>query len=372
MTATQTLTHYRLANRSTARATSLVYATEASAREWQHRIDPDATVVRVTSCVAVGDQVEVRAYGRMRPGTVTKLGRSRVTVEFTRNSHGDKDERAFGATELRVPGGEVEADLDAPQLVATPSPELVAALQAERDEQATAALLARGTSAAAERKPTTTVAVPEPTPTTAQLQQLLPGQAFTYRGQQLRMVKVGKASFRAELADGSVGTIKARPTAVVEVADSTGVLSTREQADVVPMRPKADRQGRTARGRQVPQGKTGDPRTDRAAADLAPNATVAPQADDTTWLQAQQAKTLASKMDKPTAEGVAPGTLTDSGYLVRWTPTRHTALLVRKLNGQVEWLASCTEHAQTHPASSVGEADKLARGRATWCTGCQG
>ncbi len=43
----------------------------------------------------VGQPVHVPAYGNWRPGTVTKLARTRVTVRYVRNADGDTDERAF-------------------------------------------------------------------------------------------------------------------------------------------------------------------------------------------------------------------------------------------------------------------------------------
>jgi hypothetical protein len=43
----------------------------------------------------VGQPVHVPAHGSWRPGTVTKLARTRVTVRYVRNADGDTDERAF-------------------------------------------------------------------------------------------------------------------------------------------------------------------------------------------------------------------------------------------------------------------------------------
>jgi len=48
----------------------------------------------------VGQTVKVHAFGRLRPGTVAKLGRSRVTVDYVRNQSGERHERAFTAGEI--------------------------------------------------------------------------------------------------------------------------------------------------------------------------------------------------------------------------------------------------------------------------------
>ena len=48
----------------------------------------------------VGKPVKVHAFGRLRDGHVTKLGRSRITVEYKRNREGELAERAFAATEI--------------------------------------------------------------------------------------------------------------------------------------------------------------------------------------------------------------------------------------------------------------------------------
>ena len=48
----------------------------------------------------VGSPVLVHAFGRLRPGTVTKLGRTKVTVEYQRNAAGTMASRIFGALEL--------------------------------------------------------------------------------------------------------------------------------------------------------------------------------------------------------------------------------------------------------------------------------
>jgi hypothetical protein len=55
----------------------------------------------VTHTYRVGDLVEVDAFGRWRPGTVVRIGKSRVRAEFVRNAQGETDERAFGALSVR-------------------------------------------------------------------------------------------------------------------------------------------------------------------------------------------------------------------------------------------------------------------------------
>lgn len=48
----------------------------------------------------VGDPVLVHAFGRNRPGHVTKLGRTKVTVDFQQNRQGDRGSRSAGAWDL--------------------------------------------------------------------------------------------------------------------------------------------------------------------------------------------------------------------------------------------------------------------------------
>lgn len=47
--------------------------------------------------------VEVHAYGRWRQGKVTRLGISRVTVEYQRNARGDLSTKAFSGSYVRHP-----------------------------------------------------------------------------------------------------------------------------------------------------------------------------------------------------------------------------------------------------------------------------
>lgn len=52
-----------------------------------------------------GQAVHVHAYGTWRAGTVTKLGRTRVTVRYVRNADGQLDERSFPATAVHPADG---------------------------------------------------------------------------------------------------------------------------------------------------------------------------------------------------------------------------------------------------------------------------
>lgn len=60
------------------------------------------TVTKVETTYQVGDVVEVDAFARWRPGIVTSLGRTRVTVEYRRNQQGTKAERSFTPREVRL------------------------------------------------------------------------------------------------------------------------------------------------------------------------------------------------------------------------------------------------------------------------------
>jgi hypothetical protein len=53
----------------------------------------------------VDQAVHVHAYGNWRPGTVTKIGRSRVTVRYARNAAGTPDERAFPTDQIQPAHG---------------------------------------------------------------------------------------------------------------------------------------------------------------------------------------------------------------------------------------------------------------------------
>jgi len=53
----------------------------------------------------VDQAVHVHAYGNWRPGTVTKIGRSRVTVRYARNADGTPDERAFRTDQIQPADG---------------------------------------------------------------------------------------------------------------------------------------------------------------------------------------------------------------------------------------------------------------------------
>jgi hypothetical protein len=53
----------------------------------------------------VGQSVHVHAHGSWRSGTVTKLGRTRVTVRYARDTGGDTVERAFPTTKVHSAEG---------------------------------------------------------------------------------------------------------------------------------------------------------------------------------------------------------------------------------------------------------------------------
>lgn len=70
----------------------------------RHRMfqDPAPGEIIVESHIYhVGDSVEVHAFGRWRLGYVTKLGRSKVAVEFIRNAQGTSAERTFDSMDVR-------------------------------------------------------------------------------------------------------------------------------------------------------------------------------------------------------------------------------------------------------------------------------
>ena len=49
----------------------------------------------------IGQGVAVQAYGRERPGQVTKLNPKKPVVRFIRNGRGDTSERSFHLSEMR-------------------------------------------------------------------------------------------------------------------------------------------------------------------------------------------------------------------------------------------------------------------------------
>lgn len=64
--------------------------------------DADRPVVEVQHTYRVGQAVTVDAFGRLRQGVVTKLGRTRVTVRFASNQEGTNiHEKAFPAYDVR-------------------------------------------------------------------------------------------------------------------------------------------------------------------------------------------------------------------------------------------------------------------------------
>lgn len=54
----------------------------------------------VSRTYSLGQAVLVRAFGRPRAGTVTKLGRTTVTVTYSRNQQGDQHTRTFSPAEF--------------------------------------------------------------------------------------------------------------------------------------------------------------------------------------------------------------------------------------------------------------------------------
>jgi hypothetical protein len=59
-------------------------------------------VVQRTDSYQIGQTVEVAAFSKWRRGTVTKLGRSRVTVDYVTNAAGtNRRVKAFGAGDIR-------------------------------------------------------------------------------------------------------------------------------------------------------------------------------------------------------------------------------------------------------------------------------
>jgi hypothetical protein len=106
-----------MTNRTAPAALVLTYFRSVTANggeiRFMSKIDAEAFAVgggrveTVTASYSVGDKVQAYAFGAWRDGVVTKLGRTRVTVNFTRNRSGDQAERAFTATDLepapRVP-----------------------------------------------------------------------------------------------------------------------------------------------------------------------------------------------------------------------------------------------------------------------------
>jgi hypothetical protein len=86
-----TLTHY------VAPGSKTPYVTIEAAE----RAGVDAFPVEFT--YRVGRNVRVLAFGRWRPGIVTKLGRTLVTVDYLCNQQGGHRTRAFGSGEI-LPG----------------------------------------------------------------------------------------------------------------------------------------------------------------------------------------------------------------------------------------------------------------------------
>lgn len=51
----------------------------------------------------VGQTVEVHSYGAWRRGTVVKIGRTRITVEYAKNRWGELHSKAFHDYRIRRP-----------------------------------------------------------------------------------------------------------------------------------------------------------------------------------------------------------------------------------------------------------------------------
>ena len=79
------------------------FATADAAQSYAERFAPswgEPTITEKSTTYRVGDRVKVSAYGRTRPGRVTELGKSRVTVDFQRNASGQRGQRVFTALEI--------------------------------------------------------------------------------------------------------------------------------------------------------------------------------------------------------------------------------------------------------------------------------
>jgi hypothetical protein len=81
------------------------FPTEASARQsaeaWARQYGTPGRYEVEVHTYRVGTVVVVRAFGRDRRGTVTRLGKTRVTVLYERNAAGALHERVFTACEVR-------------------------------------------------------------------------------------------------------------------------------------------------------------------------------------------------------------------------------------------------------------------------------
>lgn len=61
--------------------------------------------------VALGDEVRVQAFGRMRTGRVVGFGRTKVTVELVKNASGEKITRNVSACELYLTPAQEAAEV---------------------------------------------------------------------------------------------------------------------------------------------------------------------------------------------------------------------------------------------------------------------
>jgi hypothetical protein len=106
-----TLTHFeRTCALGGRHAIDYTFATEAEAAEFPARmsglrgaeLDVYGEIRKVETTYRVGDKVTVRAFGQPnRPGVVTKLGRTKVAVDFLRNQSGRRHEGTFSAVDVR-------------------------------------------------------------------------------------------------------------------------------------------------------------------------------------------------------------------------------------------------------------------------------
>lgn len=86
-------------NRRTGAPTPYRHVTAKAPEAWDSYSDP-ISVEKVTMHLEVDTLVMVQAFGRLRPGVVTNLGRTKVRVSFMQNQQGGMGERSFGAWEL--------------------------------------------------------------------------------------------------------------------------------------------------------------------------------------------------------------------------------------------------------------------------------
>lgn len=94
-----TYTHYELKDCPEIAYPTLVKALAAADKMRRRAND----IFKVTRTFEVGDPVLVQAFGRERDGYVTKLNRTTVEINYTRNNQGDRAARKFRAGVVRHP-----------------------------------------------------------------------------------------------------------------------------------------------------------------------------------------------------------------------------------------------------------------------------